>query len=120
MPKHIWTYAAGVSLQHFSHFLCPCNTVNTVSTPPPYVGSDYYCETGYNQAGITTTDILADDPLWDGEQCVGEEAPCCTNNTMPWSNKVLGENTKEDIQLRLCRQNTNRAVLLDLIELFVY
>ena len=94
MPKHIWTYAAGLSLRGTRfRYECPCNTGNVFSTPP-YVGSDYYCETGYNQAGYALTDILVDDPLWDGEQCVGEEAPCCTNNTMPWFNKVLGENTK--------------------------
>ena len=120
MPKHIWTYAAGISIRfdQTRSFECPCNT-GTTGLVPPYVGSDYYCETGYNKVGVSGA-IQVGDPLWDGQQCPGEEAPCCTNNTMPWFNKALGEKTTEDIQLRLCRDKRNRETLLDLIELFVY
>ena len=68
---------------------------------PPYVGRDYYCETG-NNGDRGQEGLFPNDPLWDGQQCVGVEAPCCTRPNMPWFIKTLGETTTEDIQLRLC------------------
>ena len=127
--KHIWTYATGltrnlIGIPEFLDALCPCNTRSTAQVPP-YVGSDYYCETG-NDAGVTYHDFYNNDTLWDGQQCDGVEAPCCTHPNMPWFNKTLGETTTEDIQLRLCidgspfgSSSTGRT-LLQLIELYVY
>ena len=56
-PKHIWTYATGNSLAINKH-TCPYNTGNSAE-PPPFVGSDYYCETGNNAVGS----FFPDDPL---------------------------------------------------------
>ena len=28
--------------------------------------------------------LYPNDPLWDGQQCNGNEGPCCTNPKMPW------------------------------------
>ena len=86
---------------------------------PPYVGSDYYCETGNNEVGTITGAIQVSDPLWDGQQCPGEEASCCTHPNMPWFNKTLSETTTEDIQVKLCQDHSTRYTLLDLIELFI-
>ena len=121
--KHIWTYATGLSLQydHCPTCLCPCNTGNTAQVPP-FVGSDYYCETGFNSVGVPSG-FLPNDPLWDGQQCVGVEAPCCTHPNMPWFIKTLGENTTEDIQLRLCHSESpdvGEQTLLELISIYVY
>ena len=118
--KHIWTYATGPSLQACPLCLCPCNT-NSAAQVPSYVGSDYYCETGYNMDG-TVRVFFPNDPLWDGQQCVGVEAPCCTHPNMPWFTKTLGETTTEDIQLRLCVDEPldNEETLLQLIALYVY
>ena len=123
-PKHIWTYATGLSIQSACGHSCncPCNTGNTGQVPP-YVGNDYYCETGNNVPGIPTNTFFPNDPLWDGQQCVGVEAPCCTHPNMPWFIKTLGETTKENIQLRLCIDQPTTDVeetLLQLIELYVY
>ena len=59
--------------------------------------------------------------LWDGQQCAGEEAPCCTHPNMPWFNKALSETTTEDIELRVCGNFgvANENTLLEVIELFV-
>ena len=120
--KHIWTYAAGVSLYSnpSPRASCPCNTGSTAQVPS-YVGSDYYCETGYNSLGISYNTFFPNDPLWDGQQCPGVEAPCCTHHNMPWFNKTLSETTTEDIQLRLCSDEglANEETLLQLISLFV-
>ena len=121
--KHIWTYATGISYllnPCGSLCSCPCNSGSTAQVPP-YVGSDYYCETGYNSLGLPSG-FYPNDPLWDGQQCVGMEAPCCTHPNMPWFTKTLGETTTEDIQLRLCIDQPFTDVeetLLQLIELYV-
>ena len=50
--NHIWTFAAGASEGGFTQhirFNCPCSNCshphNTI--PPSFVGSNYYCESGY-------------------------------------------------------------------------
>ena len=45
--KHIWTYSAGVYENETSPASCPCTGSGT--SPPPFVGSDYYCESGLNR-----------------------------------------------------------------------
>ena len=120
--KHIWTYASGVNLVNTNpQHNCPCNTNNSV-VPPPFIGSDYYCETGDNDktcCGFTT--LYSNDPLWDGQQCPGEEAPCCTHPNMPWFNKTLSETTTEDIELRVCANSGlhDEDVRLQVIEILV-
>ena len=100
-------------------FECPCNT-GAANVVPSFVGSDYYCETGFNGNDLSFT-FFPNDPLWDGQQCVGTEAPCCTHPNMPWFNKTLSETTTEDIEVRLCQDEStsNEDTLLQVIELFV-
>ena len=47
--QHIWTFAAGAAegdpRRHNGH--CPCDTSMNIPIPP-FVGSDYFCESGYN------------------------------------------------------------------------
>ena len=120
--KHIWTYATGTTL-NYVNFTCPCND-NGVQQVPPYVGSDYYCETSAHVytccAGIFH--FYPNDTLWDGQNCVGEEAPCCTHPNMPWFLKTLSETTTEDIELRVCGDHPadDEDTPLQVIELFVY
>ena len=118
--KHIWTYANGQYLGIAQHIICPCNN-NSLKVNPPYVGSDYYCETGDNDKICCESILYPNDPLWDGQQCPGEEAPCCTHPNMPWFNKALSETTTEDIELRVCgdEPTTNEDTPLQVIELFV-
>ena len=118
-PKHIWTYAVGYGLA-LDTSSCPCNS-NSTAQVPPYVGSDYYCETG-NDANRSRNSFFPNDPLWDGQQCDGVEAPCCTHPNMPWFSKTLSETTTEDIQLRVCNSNVvaDEETLLQLISLYVY
>ena len=81
---HIWTYAAGFSEKSVQIFDCPCNDGSKFKIPP-YVGDDYYCESG-NGLGDCST-FHNSDPLWDGQQCGGVEAPCCTHPNMRGSSR---------------------------------
>ena len=44
--KHIWTYAAGLFENMKDLSTCPCTGGGT--SPPAFVGSDYYCESALN------------------------------------------------------------------------
>ena len=81
----------------------------------------YYCETGLNSP-CCSNNIAISDPLWDGQQCDGAEAPCCTHPNLPWFNKTLNEITIEDIEVRVCgdQPTSNEDTPLQVIELYVH
>ena len=123
--NHIWTYTAGFLESTTHNYNCPCNTGATVQVPP-YVGNDYYCESGNNVQlpnGTPCSEygLYAGDVLWDGQQCGSLEAPCCTHSNMPWFIKTLNKNTTDNIELRACTTNTGcpGTVPVFLIELYI-
>ena len=119
--KHLWTYAAGVFENILASYDCPCNTgYSSQYYPPSFVGNSYYCESGNNQSSFEEK-LYADDFLWDGENCNGLEAPCCTNNKMPWFYSALNSTTSDDIELRVCTDYglPNEGTPLDIIELYI-
>ena len=122
--KHIWTFACGVAEDvPVRNFLCPCNKKSMGTYAPTFVGSDYYCESGVPIYRGLPSDftLYPDDPLWDGQQCNGNEAPCCINPKMPWFIKTLNETTTEDIELRVCSDEHpgDEDTPLDIIELYI-
>ena len=76
--QHIWIYAAGFYDNATNDiFNCPC-AADTVSPPPSFVGTNYYCESG----AADTQDYNAyyfNDPLWDGSGCIISK--CCNDTT---------------------------------------
>ena len=64
---------------------------------------------------------FSDDLLWDGQQCGGVEAPCCTHPNIPWFIKTLNETTTEVIELRACSTSSvcGSGAALSLIEIYV-
>ena len=105
--QHIWTYVAGYGGNPGP---CSCATPSTSENPPPpsFVGNHYYCESG-------------DDVLWDGEGCSSSEAPCCTNSKMPWFYRVFDGKLQDDIELRVCADQSyiDEDIPIDFIELYV-
>ena len=122
--KHIWTYAAGLEQTntfYSSLYLCPCASRTDIPDPPSFVGSDYYCESGLPIGNMFSTVLYADDPLWDGEDCDGEEGPCCNPSNMPWFSTTLDTNTSDDIEVRLCTSQgtSNEDIQFDILELYI-
>ena len=120
--QHIWTFAAGLTQIDQSIYttrLCPCSTTGTVSVPP-FVGNDYFCESGRNTAYTGQLVLYPDDPLWDGQNCRAGTT-CCQFNTPPWFTTDLPTSTSDDIELRLCYSDpsTIEDIPLELIELYV-
>ena len=117
--QHIWTYARVLTETQLNSQGCPCSKGSFASAPPPFVGNDYYCESGSHSS---YSDILyANDPLWDGQNCNGPESTCCTNPNMPWFLKSLNETTTDDIELRVCSNNkiSDEDTPVDIIEVYV-
>ena len=113
---HIWTFAAGGSQFGTDKYRCPCNGDSYSGTVPPYVGNDYFCDSGYS--GVSST-YYTNDPLWDGAGCVS--GSCCTFNSPPWFCKNLSTPTTDDIELRLCldQRMIDEDVLFEIVELYV-
>ena len=103
--QHIWTFAAALQESESIHS-CPCTDINREIdiTIPPYVGNDYFCETGVPSGQTRDYILYADDPLWDGEGC-GPTSACCTFNNPPWFCKQLPQPTNDDLEIRLCSSN---------------
>ncbi len=120
---HIWTFAAGVNqaIVGANNQRCPCNQRNSFPSPP-FVGNDYFCESGASSSSAIGSNIFyPDDPLWDGQGCIHGN-PCCSLNKPPWFSKTLPTPTTDDIEMRLCMQSyASRAnIALEQMELYVY
>ena len=72
--QHIWIFAAGKwengELYPGQYgWTCPCNYSADISIPP-FVGDDYFCESGYVYPGYASNEQLnsfhSSDVLWDG------------------------------------------------------
>ena len=107
--QHIWSFVNALSdggVGYNSH-VCPCSrsSGDYAGKVPPFVGEDYYCDSGTDLTGMFLRDQLyPDDPLWDGQGC-DLESTCCIPNKLPWFCKKLPEPTTDDIELRLCDNN---------------
>ena len=118
--QHIWTYANGDNdapvgtINHIYH--CPC--YNNSGHTTPFVGNNYYCESG--RGG--TDDHAAyhfDDPLWDGSGCIYSK--CCSIPNQPWFYRQLNESTSAAIEARLCDKRSFGAgfTMIDQLELYI-
>ena len=102
--QHIWTFAAGYSEDRPSRDdACPCDASINIRTPP-FVGGDYFCESGANSGPYSG--FYPDDPLWDGSGCTSSSS-CCSFNNPPYFTKQLSNPTSDDIEVRLCRWQGN-------------
>ena len=80
--SHIWTFIVGAhENDKWSH--CPCASKDS-RNPPPFVGNDYYCESGCPTSPPVVGKFYTNDPLWDGHQCGSIETTCCNHTGIPW------------------------------------
>ena len=116
---HIWTFVAGPDQYSTTSQGCPCNGDSFSGSVPPYVGNDYYCDSGYPVNAQPPLNYFTNDPLWDGAGCVS--GSCCTFNSPPWFCKNLSTPTTDDIELRVCLNDvtSNEDVLFEIVELYV-
>ena len=119
--KHIWTLVAALH-EYAANWqsMCPCTNRNNPETItiPPFVGNDYFCDTG--SRNNYQHRFYPDDPLWDGQGC-GSVSSCCSFNNPPWFSKRLTSPTTEDIEMRLCGDSSrdDEDITFEQLELYV-
>ena len=116
--KHIWTFATSYSDKDMQ---CSCGGSDKKEKVPPFVGNDFFCETGSRAKTKNDEEItFEDDPLWDGEGC-DSQADCCMFNRPPWFCKDLPEPTTDDIEMRVCLNlhPIYGDVLIEAVDIFV-
>ena len=118
--RHIWTFVAAVDEQRANGDTCPCTKTDTIYTGvvPPFVGNDYFCDTG--SRNHYQFKFYPDDPLWDGRGC-GSTSSCCSFNSPPWFCKELPQPTTDDIEVRVCSNAgaSDEDIPIETIELYV-
>ena len=114
---HIWTFAVGVH-EHGDGNVnnnnnCPCDGG---TSPPSFVGNNYFCETGDDTPNVQLHRFYDEDPLWDGFNC--NNPSCCQP---PWFKVVLTSPTMDDIEVRICgdQRTGDEDSPLSLLELYV-
>ena len=114
--QHIWTFAAGAAETNGypDNNACYCDA-RSYYRIPPFIGNDYFCESGSPSPDNRTIDVL-----WDGQNCAADGI-CCQFNSPPWFTKTLNASTTDDIELRLCTFSNPiyEDVPLELIELYI-
>ena len=118
--QHVWSYMAGYESDTDGSSACPCNTgANNVL--PSFVGEHYYCESGTDSAP-SKSQVYTTDPLWDGNNCLSKEAPCCEGTGLPWFFRDYANATITDyIELRVCGNEVwgNEDTPVQLYEIYV-
>ena len=107
--EHIWTLMSGATdRNNINYNSCPCDSIDP-SPAPSFVGSDYYCEAGYQgSTGPKFGHFYSSDRLWDGKDCGSNETACCQSNLIPWFYKSIGTYTTDYIEMRICcNEGTN-------------
>ena len=122
--KHIWTFMAQVQdnviYQGNKAYICPC-AYGSTKKPQSFIGKDYFCESGNHKTDVSLTTMYTDDPLWDGKQCGTIETECCQVPSIPWFHKVLDTPTADDIELRVCadESTSNEDSPVTLYEIYI-
>ena len=102
--------------------ICPCVSPNSQMQNyiPNFVENDYFCETGTTRSPSVNRFYTPSDPLWNGSGCSGRNT-CCTFNNPPWFCKELPASTTDDIEVRICADQSapDEDSPIYLIELYV-
>ena len=121
--QHIWTFSASITEGPVSgsnqfDLICPCTHPGSTQSIPPFVGTDYFCETAVT--GGWDLVFYPNDQLWDGGNC-GSGSTCCDFNDLPYFCKSLSEPTTDDIGVTICADEgvDNEDSPIELIEIFV-
>ena len=116
--KHVWSYAGGLSDDgNYPSNNCPCAKVRGPA-PPSFVGDHYYCKSG--NTGPYEFVLYDSDPLWNGAGC-SAGSNCCSQPGMPWFCRTLPQEVEEDIEVRICadQSTSDENLYLELLEIYI-
>ena len=117
--QHIWTFANGGRENYVTPSSCPCDLSSSTSVPP-FVGEDYFCESGYVHGSGVAYTFHSNDILWDGRDC-HSSSTCCSLHNPPYFTKTLNQTTTDDLELRMCLNDhaSRDNIAVELVELYV-
>ncbi len=122
MVSRLVTFANALDETRVGSSVCPCtrpDLPHTGAVPPgPFIGQDYFCETGSRQR-VSLNTFYSDDPLWDGQGW--GTSTCCEFNNPPWFCKQLPQPTTDDIEMRICgdRQIGDEDTPIEIAEIYI-
>ena len=125
---HIWTFVTGLTegspteSNPYWPSSCPCDGNRTIRIPP-FVGNDYFCESGINAPWASNQPRIIlhfNDTLWDGKDCISSST-CCSQHNPPYFTKQLLTPTTDDIEARICNNYDfpGGNLAIELVELYV-
>jgi len=118
--RHIWSFANGLSEDRSGQDACPCAPFANTASPPSFVGTNYFCESG----AVDETNIFSfhNERLWDGEGCSLPGNTCCSFNSPPYFTTRLQAPTSDNLEGRLCgyesRNSGQAGTLIQLLEIY--
>ena len=117
--EHVWSFAAATGATYTDSSACPCTRSDTPwpYSIPSFVGQNYFCDTGNPGPGYDAT-LYASNPLWDGQGCVATSS-CCQFNSPPWFCRQLSAPSTQDIEVRLCTDNSAGETPIHLLEIYI-
>ena len=120
--NHVWTFAGGVTkgINDNNCCNCPCAFPTPGPAAPPFVGENYFCESGI--PGRWMRQWYFDDPLWDSQGCASGST--CCNRGGPWFTTTLSQEVSDDIELRMCHafghDSSTENIGIEQLEIIVY
>ena len=119
--RHIWTFVAAHDDHSIYSETCQCTRPgdSRIMAPPSFVGMDYFCDTG-SRTRVVHNSFFGNDSLWDGTGCASAST-CCSFNNPPWFHKRLPSATTDDIEMRVCRDESrhNEDIAISNVEIYV-
>ena len=119
--NHIWTFASGKSKEHtypnYPFPNCPCASPYPGQAAPPFVGDNFFCESGRTGPVEYPPQWNLDDPLWDSQGCVGNST-CCDRGG-PWFTTTLSEEVRDDIEVRWCSCCGGKRSGVEQLEIYI-
>ena len=112
--QHVWTLMADWRVGE-----CPCNYLIPQA---PFIGTNYFCESGNDNSTEQIHILYTEDPLWDGKGCGTNETICCSALGLPWFHRDYGNVTTTDyIELRVCGDEStdDEDVTVSFYEIYV-
>ena len=95
---HIWTFAVGLYTgENRNSNNCPCEGGRQ---QPDYVGPNFFCGSGDHDPRYDLPKFYDQDPLWNGANCPNTTG--CPFNSPPWFSTALPTPTTDDIEVRIC------------------
>lgn len=114
---HIWSFGVGLYTgENRNQNNCPCEGGRQ---QPAFVGGNFFCSSGDHDPQFELHKFYDKDPLWNGSNCPNTTG--CPFNSPPWFRTRLPVPTTDDIEVRICGDQStgDEDSPIQLLEIYV-